>query len=357
MSTELVAVQTAVAEFDKVAAGLQALQEQYGSVVYDVTTTAGMADARAARAAVREPRYEIERVRKEAKAPILALGKQLDARAKEITDAIMVIETPIDAQIKAEEARKEAEKQAKIDAEIKRVADIQSRIAELRGNERLTVASGSQLISQHIVDLENIPVDASFEEFVDQAMAAKESGVERLRSLHIAALEHEAEQARLKTEREELNRLRAEQAERDAEARRKLEEEAADRRRQLAIEDFERAERLAAEIAEIAARKAEVDRQEREAQARRDAEEAARQPIGCVHPGFDNNGVCTCCREHYSSEHDTRPALEPLPAAVVGYVRPTDDAITAAVAEVFGVSFNVAAGWLRSYGAAQQVAA
>lgn len=42
--------------------------------------------------------------------------------------------------------------------------------------------------------------------------------------------------------------------------------------------------------------------------------------FGCVHPGFDENGVCTCCKEHYSSAHDqhkddmpkTHPALVEL---------------------------------------------
>lgn len=27
--------------------------------------------------------------------------------------------------------------------------------------------------------------------------------------------------------------------------------------------------------------------------------------FGCLHPGFDENGVCTCCNEFYSAEHDS----------------------------------------------------
>ena len=84
MSTAVVEVQNAVAEFDKVAAGLAELKGKYAGVVFDVTTTKGMDEAKAARAAIREPRYEIERVRKAAKAPILKLGKELDDRAKAI---------------------------------------------------------------------------------------------------------------------------------------------------------------------------------------------------------------------------------------------------------------------------------
>jgi hypothetical protein len=27
----------------------------------------------------------------------------------------------------------------------------------------------------------------------------------------------------------------------------------------------------------------------------------------CVHPNFNEDGVCTCCREFYSTEHDQHP--------------------------------------------------
>lgn len=32
--------------------------------------------------------------------------------------------------------------------------------------------------------------------------------------------------------------------------------------------------------------------------------DAARDPFGCDHPGFDGIGVCTCCKEFYSAAHD-----------------------------------------------------
>ena len=147
MSTELVAVQTAVAEFDRVAAGLADLQARYANVVFDVSTTAGLEEAKTARAIIREPRYAVERLRANAKAPILELGRSLDTRAKEITSKILRIETPIDSQIKADvrrrasvrrrvgvrrrarEARKEAEKQAKRDAEEKSRRDAEALMA------------------------------------------------------------------------------------------------------------------------------------------------------------------------------------------------------------------------------------
>lgn len=276
MSTELVAVQNAVEEFDKVAAGIAALKEQYAGVVFDVKTTKGMDEAKAARAAIREPRYEIERVRKAAKAPILELGKKLDSRAKEITSEILAIEEPIDEQIKNEEARKEAEKQAKIAAEQKRVADLQERVAELRGNQMLSAASNPDLIAEHIEDLEKLVVDESFQEFQGQAAEAKAVGLQRLKDLHLAAVARVAEEARIKAEREELARLRAEQAEREAAERARLAEE---ERKARAERDAEAA-RQAAELkaarekqeAEAAAERKRIAEEEAAARAAREAE-------------------------------------------------------------------------------------
>lgn len=252
MSTELSEVSKAVAEFDRVGAGLAALREQYGNVVYDVTTTAGMTDAKAARLAIREPRYEIERIRKAAKAPILALGKKLDTEAARITSELEKLERPIDSAIKAEEDRKEAEKQAKIEAEQRRVANLQERVAYLRGNQTLSASSGSELIAGHIEDLEGESVEG-LEEFEQQGIDAKTAGLARLRALHAAALAHEAEQARIKAEREELEKLRAEQKKRDDAERTRIAEE----------------ERVAK-----VARDAETSRQNEELRKQREAQEA-----------------------------------------------------------------------------------
>lgn len=314
MSTELADVTHAVAEFDRVAAGIAALREKYTGVIYDVKTTGGMKDAKDARLAIREPRYEVERIRKAAKAPILALGKKLDSEAARINGELEKLEAPIDQQIKTEEARKEAEREAKIAAEQKRVARLQERVAELRGNQNLTASSGSKLIAEHLADLEAISVDESFEEMQQQAADAKGAGLKRLADLHIAALAHEAEQDRIRAEREELARLRAEEqkrqaaerariaeeervakAARDAEATRQAEilrreraeneareaearkvREAEEARLRQEREEFERTQREAREAEErrLAAERAEREREDRERQKKQAAEEA-----------------------------------------------------------------------------------
>lgn len=274
MSTELTEVTKAVQEFDRVGAGLAGLSKQYKGVVYEVASTKGMDEAKAARVAIREPRYEIERIRKSAKAPILALGKKLDSEAARITSELLKLEEPIDQQIKAEEDRKERERQAKIEAEQKRVADLQERVAELRGCQMLSASSGSALIAEHIEDLERLPVDETLQEFQQQGADAKAAGLSRLRELHAAAVAHETEQARIKAEREELTRLRKADEERQAADRARIAEEervAKDARdAETARQNEELRKQREAQAAEAARVKAEQD-----AEAKRLADERA----------------------------------------------------------------------------------
>ena len=87
MTTDIEQVGQALTEYSKVEAGLAAFRERHGSTVFDVTTTAGLDAAKDARAEIRAPRYEIERIRKGAKAPLLALGKRIDTEAARIVIA------------------------------------------------------------------------------------------------------------------------------------------------------------------------------------------------------------------------------------------------------------------------------
>jgi hypothetical protein len=82
------------------------------------------------------------------------------------------------------------------------------------------------LILEHIGDIERIVVDATFDEFQQQALDAKDASLGRLRQMHAAAVTHAAEQAQIKKDREELEASRAKLAklEAEAEARRKEDE-------------------------------------------------------------------------------------------------------------------------------------
>jgi hypothetical protein len=256
LSADLQKVGAALTEYSKVDAGLAELRKTYGAVIYDVKTTAGMDAARKARLAVREPRYRVEEIRKSAKAPLLALGKQIDGEAKRITAALLEIETPIDEQIRAEETRRETERKAKEDAERARVLAIQTKLAKLQSlPEAYTSALAPAKLAEIITQLE-AGLTFDYQEFSDAAEALRQFALVALRQAHVEAIEREeqeaaaeaaraAEEARLSAERAaEAARIAAEQAaaeERLREERAKLEAEQAAQRRNAEIDQRIRA--------------------------------------------------------------------------------------------------------------------
>lgn len=355
MTTDIELVSRALADFDAVAAGLKDLAQRFEGVVFDVATTKGMTDAKAARMELRAPRFEVERIRKAAKAPILALGKKLDADAAKITAAIEKLEAPIDQQIKAEEDRKERERQAKIDAEVARVSAIHERVAELRGNQLLSTSSDPAVIAGHIGDLEKLPVTADlFAEFLAQATDAKAAGLARLTALHAAALARVAEEQRIVAERAELERLRAEQAERDRIERARIAEEQAaakaalDAAAEIAAESL-RKQRAVNEA--VAAKAAEEQRQQLAAErAKADAERAEADRLAAVErqrqkaaSDAEQARLAADRAELERQQTELRKAQRP---ATPKAERPSNDEIIAVVARHFGVSVQTAAEWI-----------
>lgn len=198
-ASDIERITQALLAFDGVSAGIAQLRESYEGVVYPVTTTQGMNDAKAARAAIRTPRVRVEKIRKDAKAPLIELGRRIDGDAERITYALRAIEDPIDQQIKAEEARKEAEKQAKVAAEAARVAGHQSRINAMR--EQLLTASLRRLTSASLHEqinalaIRNVATEG-FEEFCDEADLVRCNTMDGLLDLYNARQEEDAEAAR-----------------------------------------------------------------------------------------------------------------------------------------------------------------
>ncbi|MEI2804420.1 MAG: hypothetical protein V9G18_00240 [Albidovulum sp.] len=249
---------TAIAEYRPTAAALAHLRAKYAAP-FDATTAPGMAAARAARAEIRDLRGKLEKTRAEIKAPVLAQGQLIDAEAKRINAELLAIEEPIDAAIRAEERRKAEEKAARERAEAERVAAIEARI---------------RLVSKAIVNMANEPAAAvraelarlegaepDPDEFGERWPMAMRALAETREALGALLAEREAREAR---EAEEEARLRAQQEE--------LARQRAELDRQRQAEDAQRQ----AEREELARLKVEeAARQEAEAEAR--AEEAARQ--------------------------------------------------------------------------------
>uniref|UniRef100_C5CJL1 Uncharacterized protein n=1 Tax=Variovorax paradoxus (strain S110) TaxID=543728 RepID=C5CJL1_VARPS len=258
---------TAIAEYSPTAAALADLRARLSGVAYDLSTGKGMEVAKKDRAEVRSLRTALEAKRVELKAPALERSRLIDAEAKALTAELLALEQPIDGQIKAEEARKAAEKAAREEAERKAVAVIRERIDGFR-HIAVTAAGLPSEAIQSLIDGLRV-VEITLEEFGDyagEAVQVKQQTLDRLDLMLDQVQEHEAEQARMKAEREELARVRAEQ-----EAR-----EAAERAR-VAAEQKAAAEKLAAERAafekEQAAARAEAKKREDADRARRDEED------------------------------------------------------------------------------------
>lgn len=232
----------ALKEITAVEAGIADLTTKYKDVVFDCKTASGMADAKVARAAIRDPRYAVERARKAKKSELAQIGKEVDSKAAEVTAALKSLEDPIDAQIKIEEDRKEREKLQKAEDERRRTGAIRAMIEAIRNTE---CAKSVPALEIAIMNLSVMEIsEERFHEFLDEAVAVREATVERLK----AALEDQQE---IERQREELRA--------QAEAQR------------LA------AEQLAIERQKIQAERDEQDRIRREQQAKEDAERAAKQ--------------------------------------------------------------------------------
>lgn len=246
---ETVEPKTAIAEYSRIAAALALLSEKYKGAVYEVTTKQGLVTAKAARSELRGYRTNLEAVRKNIKGPALERCRLIDAEAKEITAGLSALEDPIAAQIKIEEDRIEAEREAKLQADIRRVEAIRARISEIISRAE-TVEGSAAACEIALIKLKEMVIGPDYQEFQEEAQRAVESTAFRLGNL--------AEQYRkAEAERDELNRLRQ-----DDEDRRRNEATT------KAREELERRAQIEAE-----------DKVRREAQQKEDAERRAKQKI------------------------------------------------------------------------------
>lgn len=247
-------------QYSKTEAALAALREKYTGATFDMTTTKGDKEARAARLELTTLRTGLEKRRKEFKAPALEFGKKIDAEAARITGEIEALETPIDAQIRADENRRAAEKAERERIEAARVAVHQNRLAVIRACVGKAQGLPSARIAVGIEQVERMATDAAtWEEFAGEAATAQAETLAAMRSMFDAAKAREDEEARVELQRVENERIAAEnraQAERLAEQQRELDAKAAAIKAEedrLQHEEQERQRAAAAEIERAAA--------------------------------------------------------------------------------------------------------
>lgn len=233
-------------------AGLATLRTDLAGKTYDLTTVKGNDAARGDRLRCVTLRTSLEKRRKELKAPVLAYGKLIDTEAARITAEIEALEAPIDAQILADEARREAEKaererieREKAEAHAARLATVNGYADRCRAPDMTADRISAGMARLEAADLSD-PDNARAVELAD----ARCRTLETMRLLHAQAQSREAEAARQEAIRLENER----QAAALAEERKRIEAEAAEIRRQAA---------------ELAAQRAESERLERLAEERR----------------------------------------------------------------------------------------
>lgn len=202
----------AIVNYSRTEAALATLREKYTGVQYDLTTTAGDKAARAGRLELVTLRANLEKKRKELKAPALEFGKKIDSEAARLTTDILALEEPIDKQIKADEKRRDDERRAKEAAEAARCKVHTDAIAKIAGYVEQAADLSAERIGKGIAYLQGLDL-SGFEEFVSEATGTRDRTIAALEVLRAKAVAREEEAARLEAQRIEQERVAAELAE------------------------------------------------------------------------------------------------------------------------------------------------
>ena len=269
----------AVVKYSKTEAELAHMRHRFGGVVYDLTTTKGDKEARAARLELVTLRTSLEKQRKTFKEPALTLGRKIDDEAARITAEIKALETPIDEQINADENRRAAEKAERERIEAERIAAHQTKLAAMRGCVARAQGLPSARIAKGIEQVEAIMLGVTaWEEFAAEATTAKQETLAAMRVMFDAAKAREDEDARVEAQRIENERIAAENraaAERLAEQQRALDAQAAALKAEQDAIDARKAEE-AAKLQREADEKRRSEEAEAQRKARAEQEEADR---------------------------------------------------------------------------------
>lgn len=298
---EVVSFKGALTVLDPIEIILNDARTKYQNAVFDLTTTKGDKEARQARAELVRIRTSADKAYSEWNKPVLEQQRIAREKVKFIKEEVEKLEKPIDDQIVADEARREAERKAKAEAEAARVKIIRDRIAVIAGLPLAVINMNSSQISAVIADLGAMPINEErFAEFLEEAIALADQMKIKLAEVRDSVLAREQEAARLEAERKAIEEARAEQealaaAERERiaaqqreldEARQRQEEEvrnaqilAEEHRRQAADkaarDAADAAAQLKAQQDAFAAERAEAERVLREEQGRLNAEREA----------------------------------------------------------------------------------
>lgn len=305
---------TVLAQFKEAETILTELAERYRNVAYDTATPKGMRDAIAARADLRDNgRLFVTKAEKRIKADVNDLKRVMADEVERLVGIVQPVEESIDKQIKAEEARRAAEKAERERVEALRVSAHIDNIDKLKSYVARAKGQPVDAIERAIEVLSAIQFGDQWEEFAGAALEARDRTVEALREM--AANERQ----RLENERlaQELAEANAALAAARAEAEAKAEAE----RARIREEEQEKARREAEALAEQreCEREAELaqavllHRQEaqRVVEDNRPALEAAAEQIRDLMPSTEARAPGICFRDPPENIDETTTGDEP----------------------------------------------
>lgn len=268
----------ALTELKKVDAGIADLKAKYVGKVYDCTNALGMAQAKAARVAVREVRYKVPKIAESVTKQLNDLKKDIKDEAERIIGELFEIENVSHSQIDAEEKRKDAEKaeKAALAAAAQKILD--DKIIEIGKLPLRCIGQTSDEITLFIAALDAKPIGGEFTgDTRKRAEDAKEEAVTAIRGMLAATIQAEEIAATLKAEQEaETARLEAERVEREAAEkirREEMEKEQAafaEEKRKHDLEQAEIKKQRDEEAAKFAAEKAAFETEQAKIKAERD---------------------------------------------------------------------------------------
>ncbi len=299
-----------------------AIIAKYQGVVWQhLETGKGMQAAVDARAELRTFRTGIvDKAHKAFKEPLLAVGRIADARKTILGDSLKAAEKIVDDEIKAEEARKAAEKERLAKIERERIAGIRENIRGIAMMPSTLAGKTAAQMREILAELTN-PLECpdEFQELAEEAALAYTNATDAIARLIADADAREAEQARLAAERAAL-----------AEEQR------------LAAEERQR-------------QQAEFDRQSEELRQAREKLELEQQRAR-ITARPNNDGATEPPAEMESDVADlisSRPAdVQPIRAPQ----RPTDGQIVMVIADTYQVSESTAYEWLATFGSKSEAA-
>lgn len=230
------------------------LGEKYSNIPSDLKDKDNYRYVQAGINELRKIRSRVRDKAKDLKADATAWQKKVTAEAKRVDEAIIAILNPMADAKKLHDDKVKAEREEKRLAEEKRKSAIMNKIWAIK--IELTNSNGqpSSYIQESINRVEHTEIDDSYEEFKEEALAAKQDTIIGLQRLLFHIRNHEHEQKKIREQQELLAKQQKELEEKQAELKKQSEpevteeeDEAWQEKQQTATEvnEIQRAENIA----------------------------------------------------------------------------------------------------------------